>query len=256
MGKTTKIGIIGGTGLERLEQIEVLDTERVSTPFGDPSAACCYGRLGSGAAWFLNRHGRGHGILPHEVNYRANLWAMAHLGVTHVVAINSVGSMAPDMPPAALIVPDQIVDYTWGRAHTIFDGARGIASHIEFAEPFSVDVRRMIIAAADAGGLDARDGGVYGATQGPRLETRAEIERMARDGCHLVGMTGMPEAALARELGLEYASCAVVINWAAGCGDPATGVHADIEQYLATGMDRVRILLQHLLERATEIDKA
>lgn len=250
------IGIIGGTGLEQIEGFELLDSERVSTPYGDPSGACCYGRLGAGSAWFLNRHGRGHSILPHEVNYRANLWALAHLGVSHVVAINSVGSIDTAMPPTTLIVPDQIIDYTWGRAQTIFDGSRGVASHIEFAEPFSATVRRMLLTAAAEAGLDARDGGVYGATQGPRLETRAEIDRMARDGCHLVGMTAMPEAALARELGLEYACCAVVINWAAGRGDPATGVHADIEQYVTAGMDRVRALLQHLLELQTEIDKA
>jgi 5'-deoxy-5'-methylthioadenosine phosphorylase len=254
MSGTTIIGIIGGTGLQRLRAFESLRSRHVSTPYGEPSGACLYGRLGDGEAWFLNRHGSGHTILPHEVNYRANLWALAELGANHIVAINSVGGIAPDLPPAALAIPDQIIDYTWGRAHTIFDGAQGIASHVEFAEPFSAEVRQMLLGAAAAADLEARDGGVYGATQGPRLETRAEIERMARDGCHMVGMTGMPEAALARELGLAYACCAVVINWAAGCGATVAGVHAEIEQHIAAGMDRASLLLQHLLESQSKVD--
>jgi 5'-deoxy-5'-methylthioadenosine phosphorylase len=239
------IGVIGGTGMGRLADMQVTGRRVVPTPFGEPSAPVIRGHFGGREAYFLARHGSGHTIPPHLVNYRANLWALKHLGVRRVIAISSVGGISDDLPPGAMAVPDQIIDYTWGRHSTFFDGVEDPVVHVEFTEPYTGSLRVLILQAATGAGLQVRDGGVYAATQGPRLETPAEIERLSRDGCHMVGMTGMPEAVLARELELEYASFAVVINWAAGRGDG--DIHGEIERHVADCMDKVRVLLAVLL---------
>lgn len=214
-GRAIDFAVIGGTGLYRLAELEGVETHAVETPWGTPSAPVRVGGFGLHRIAFLARHGEGHAVPPHRINYRANLWALKSLGATRVVAVNSVGGITEDWGPRVIGVPDQLIDYTHGRAVSFWDG-EGEALHVDFGEPYTPALRRALLAAAAAAGVPVVDGGCYGATQGPRLETKAEIERLRRDGCDLVGMTGMPEAALARELGLDYACLAIVANWAAG----------------------------------------
>ncbi|WP_334131149.1 S-methyl-5'-thioinosine phosphorylase [Silanimonas lenta] len=214
-GRAIDFAVIGGTGLYRLAELEGVETHAVETPWGTPSAPVRVGGFGPHRIAFLARHGEGHAVPPHRINYRANLWALKSLGATRVVAVNSVGGITEAWGPRVIGVPDQLIDYTHGRAVSFWDG-EGEALHVDFGEPYTPALRRALLAAAAAAGVPVVDGGCYGATQGPRLETKAEIERLRRDGCDLVGMTGMPEAALARELGLDYACLAIVANWAAG----------------------------------------
>ena len=239
------LGIIGGTGLAELAGLEGARREMVATPHGAPSGPLTFGRLHGRTVVFLARHGYGHTIPPHRINYRANLFALRSAGVTQVLAVAAVGGIAADLAPGRLAFPHQLIDYTWGRAHTLYDEPGAPVTHVDFTEPYTESLRQKLIAAAAAGGIDAVAQGVYGAAQGPRLETAAEIERMARDGCTMVGMTGMPEAGLAREFALAYACCAVVANRAAGQG--GVGIHAEIELHLRTGMTRVKQLLERLL---------
>ena len=210
------VAVIGGTGVDELQGLEVLSTHLPETPFGQPSRPIQEGRLGDVTVYFLQRHGSPGAIPPHLINYRANLWSLHALGVRKVVAINAVGGISDGMRPGRLVIPHQLIDYTWGREHTFDDGASGQLQHIDFSEPFDADMRRDLLAVASAENIPHLSEGVYGVTQGPRLETAAEIRRMALDGCDVVGMTAMPEAALARELGLAYASICMVVNPAAG----------------------------------------
>ena len=212
------LAIIGGTGLYRMAALGDVCRHQIDTPYGPPSDDVVEGELADRRVLFLARHGEGHGLAPHEINYRANLWALRHLGAQRVLAVNAVGGISERMSPRAIAVPDQLIDYTWDRAHTIF-GEGGTVEHVDMTWPYDAELRAALLGAARRAEVAIVDGGTYGATQGPRLETAAEIRRLARDGCDLVGMTGMPEAALARELGLAYACIAIVANWAAGCGD-------------------------------------
>jgi len=244
------LAIIGGTGLDALGILHVDKRELINTPFGEPSGPITRGSLFGQEVLFLPRHGYNHHLPPHQVNYRANLWALREAGANSVLAVAAVGGIRADMGPGRLIIPDQIIDYTWGRPSTFFESGSGGKSepvtHIDFTEPYCNELRQKLLKAAFAGNIKVVDGGTYAATQGPRLETIAEIERLERDGCHLVGMTGMPEAALARELELCYACCAVVANWAAGkSGDIIT--MADIEKNLKGGMQQVGDLLESLM---------
>jgi len=218
------LAVVGGTGVYRLAGFEPGESRDVRTRYGAPSGPIRMGRLSGVPVAFLARHGEGHSLPPHLVNYRANLAALREVGATRVLALNTVGGIGERFGPRVLACPDQLIDYTWGRIGTLWEpDAEGRmdaqALHVDFGDPYTPSLRRAILDAATAVGVAVVDGGCYGATQGPRLETRAEIARMRRDGCDLVGMTGMPEAALARELGLEYACLAIVANWAAGCGD-------------------------------------
>jgi 5'-methylthioadenosine phosphorylase len=210
--------IIGGSGLAKLADLELERREVVRTPFGDPSCALSFGTIDGVEVVFLARHGYGHTLPPHQINYRANLWALHHVGATGVQAVATVGGIHADYGPGALIVPDQVVDYTHGRKNTFFEGPDSPVTHVDFTQPYDEALRGRLLAAAASVGEVVHAGGCYGCTQGPRLETAAEIRRMARDGCDLVGMTGMPEAVLARELDLPYAVLAVVANHAAGLG--------------------------------------
>jgi 5'-deoxy-5'-methylthioadenosine phosphorylase len=241
------VGIIGGTGLDQLDGLERSGVVAAETRWGAPTAALVRGRYAGRDVVFLARHGSAHQIPPHRVNYRANIQALKDHGATAVIAVNAVGGISPRMAPGMLALPRQIIDYTYGREHTFHDGTGTEFAHVDFTEPYSDWLRQALASAAREAGLALVEGGVYGATQGPRLESAAEIERMARDGCDLVGMTGMPEAALARELDLPYACCAVVVNWAAGRGTQA--IHAQLTQYVAEGMGRARSLLQAVLKR-------
>ncbi|MGH8541799.1 MAG: S-methyl-5'-thioinosine phosphorylase, partial [Stenotrophobium sp.] len=213
----TTVAVIGGTGMNQWPRLEVEKHLQIKTPYGKPSAPLLLGKVYGMRAIFLARHGEGHKIPPHAINYRANLWALREAGVQSVVAIAAVGAIAPWMPPGGVAVPSDLIDYTWGREHTYSDGV-GDAElrHVEFTEPYSARLRRELIHGALAAGIDIADSGVMGVTQGPRLESAAEIKRLKRDGCDMVGMTGMPEAALAKELDLDYACLALSVNWGAG----------------------------------------
>ena len=231
------LALIGGTGLYRFPALEDVSEQRIDTPWGAPSDLIVSGRLGTRKIAFLARHGRSHDILPHKVNYRANLYALKQLGAGRVIGVNAVGGIREDMGPRILVAPEQIIDYTHGRFTSFCDVDGAEVNHVDFSEPYTASLRRELVDAAGRAGVPVVAGGCYGATQGPRLETRAEIERMRRDGCDLVGMTGMPEAVLARELGIEYACLALVANWAAGCGDEAEisldEIYANLEQATA-----------------------
>jgi 5'-methylthioinosine phosphorylase len=211
--------VIGGTGLAQLDGLEIVQQHDVQTPYGEPSGPIDEGRLLGHTVFFLHRHGASKSIPPHLINYRANLWALQSLGVENVIAINAVGGISLAMHPGRLLIPDQLIDYSWGREHTFDTGDAGLLMHIEFTEPYDRALRMSLLAAAQSARISCEDSGVHGITQGPRLETAAEIVRMARDGCDVVGMTGMPEAALARELNMPYACICMVVNAAAGLGD-------------------------------------
>jgi 5'-methylthioadenosine phosphorylase len=246
------LAVIGGSGLTQLANLEVVRREIIRTPWGEPSGALTFGRIGCQDIVFLPRHGHGHTIPPHAVNYRANLWALARMaGAEGIVSVASVGGIRADLAPGALVVPHQIIDYTWGRQTSFQEGGESQVVHIDFTEPYDAQLRQSLLEAAERAGEHAVGGGVYGATQGPRLETVAEINRLERDGCDLVGMTGMPEASLARELEMPYAAICVVANWAAGRGDSARAISFDaLEGVLQRAMIRVRRVIEHLCANA------
>jgi 5'-methylthioinosine phosphorylase len=238
-----KIAIIGGTGLTSLHGLEITGREIVQTPYGEPSGPLVRGVLSGKEILFLPRHGAGHTIPPHKINYRANIWALKEAGAEKVIAVNAVGGIRQDMQPGVLVIPDQIIDYTWSRITSFFEESLKQVVHIDFSYPFCEALRQEIIQAADNNAIVLIKEGTYAATQGPRLETAAEILRLEKDGCDLVGMTCMPEAALAREQELCYASIAVVANLAAGKGEEELTMEM-IEQHLASGMEKVRALLE------------
>lgn len=243
------LGIIGGTGLTQLASLEITHRQVIRTPYGEPSGPLTYGNINNHKVVFLARHGYGHTIPPHLVNYRANLWALYSEGVKEIVSVATVGGIHPDLAPGSIVIPDQIIDYTWGRKNTFHDMTDRPVTHIDFTEPYCADMRALCMQAAAAAGENFIDGGVYAAVQGPRLETAAEINRLERDGATMVGMTGMPEAALARELEISYAAVGVVANHAAGRGTSAEGIHYEaIGNVLNDAMIRVRHILEHLVE--------
>jgi 5'-methylthioinosine phosphorylase len=211
--------VIGGTGLNRLPGLEIVQEHAVATPYGEVSHGVSEGRFGSHRLFFLARHGVPHRLPPHRINYRANLWALKELGASRILAMNAVGGIQTTMRPGQLVIPDQLVDYTWDREHTYFDGETQDLRHIDFTEPYDRQLRLLLIEAATNLNLDFLPAGTYAATQGPRLETAAEVKRLRQDGCDVVGMTGMPEAALAAELGVPYASICMVVNPAAGISE-------------------------------------
>jgi 5'-methylthioadenosine phosphorylase len=241
------LGIIGGSGMSRLEAMERMRRQVVRTPYGESSGALTLGRMQGKEVAFLARHGYGYTIPAHAVNYRANIWALASQGVRQIVAIASVGGIRCDLAPGTLVVPHQIIDYTHGRRSTFFDGADGVVRHIDFTEPYTQSLRAALLRAGESAHEPLVDGGVYATVQGPRLETAAEIDRLARDGANMVGMTGMPEAVLARESSVQYAALVVVANWAAGRSDSRKGiVLTDIAPVLAAALARVERILMHL----------
>ncbi len=238
------IGIIGGSGLAKLVGLENVRREIMRTRWGQPSSALSFGELGGAPVVFMARHGYGHTIAPQDINYRANIASLKQAGVSAIVAVASVGGIRADLPPGTLAVPDQLIDYTTGRANTYYSGPDQPVVHIDFTQPYDVAVRQRLIAAAAAAEAAMLDGGCYGCTPGPRLETAAEIRRLERDGCDMVGMTGMPEAVLARELEIPYAALAVVANWAAGKGDAVEAVPLEtIGAVLEEAMKRVLDIL-------------
>ena len=244
------LAIIGGSGLTQLANLEITARQIVRTPYGEPSGPLSYGRLAGREVAFLPRHGYGHTLAPHEINYRANIWALHSRGVKCIVAVCTVGGITTAHPAGSLAVPDQLIDYTWGRRSTFFEGSEQPVTHIDFTNPYDDSARQMCIAAAGDAGVAIVPAGTYAATQGPRLETRAEIDRLERDGATIVGMTGMPEAALARELGMQYAVIAVVVNSAAGRRESSGGVQLeDLGKVIEETMSKVRLIVAKLVER-------
>lgn len=241
------IGIIGGTGFGRLAELSSAQSLNLETAYGVPSSPLLVGTMAGVPMAFLARHGTPHRIAPHRINYLANIAALKAVGVTRIIAINAVGGIADWAGPGALAVPHQLIDYSHGRISSFSDVEGHAVEHVDFSEPFSDSLRQKLLKAAAAEQLQLHDGGVLAVTQGPRLETRAEIARLRQDGCDLVGMTSMPEASLAREADMAYAAIAVVANPAAGCGTQAViGMH-EIEQTLALAMHRVLKLMMAVL---------
>ncbi|HET7609911.1 MAG TPA: S-methyl-5'-thioinosine phosphorylase [Gammaproteobacteria bacterium] len=240
----TPFALIVGSGFERLG-FDVLARSPTKTPYGEPSSAVLTLALRGARVPCIARHGEQHHLAPHEINYRANLWALEQRGVRACIGINTVGAIDASLRPGELAVPDQLIDYTYGRVST-FRAADEPVRHIEFDEPFSASLRERIAAAASACGFAVR-AGTYGVTQGPRLETAAEIERLARDGCGMVGMTAMPEAALARELGIDYAICAVAVNWAAGRSPDGAPIFEQIAGFMDAGWRKIGAVLERLV---------
>jgi len=244
------LAILGGSGLSQLANLENVRRQAVRTPYGEPSGPLTFGRLSGRDVVFLARHGYGHTIVPHDVNYRANVWALHAQGVEGIVSVASVGGIREEFRPGCLVIPDQILDYTWGRSHTFFDGPGVKVTHIDFTMPYSQTLRTRLLLAADSCGEAVFDGGVYATTQGPRLETAAEINRLEHDGADLVGMTGMPEASLARELELDYAAVTVVANHAAGRGGSMNGIQLElIEAVLDDAIRRVRRIIEAMVSQ-------
>tara|TARA_R110001592_G_scaffold138511_6_gene357816 strand:- start:30232 stop:30975 length:744 start_codon:yes stop_codon:yes gene_type:complete len=243
------LGIIGGTGLSQLDGFNIQEQKWCETPFGEPSSILSFGAYHGQKLVFLARHGLPHKLAPHLINYRANLSAFKQVGVTQVIAVNAVGGIHSQMGPMSISVPEQIIDYTYGRAASIYDGCHvESVDHIDFSFPYTESLRQSLIKASRLAKLDLLESGTYGATQGPRLETAAEIKRMQRDGCDMVGMTGMPEASLARELGLDYACLALSVNWAAGLTDQVISMK-EIEEVVHNGMEKVHLILKNFLNQ-------
>ena len=261
------IGIIGGSGLYSLDGLVEIDRTRCTTAYGEPSSELVRvcgqhadsenkGKNKGGnqskpkpVLLFVARHGADHAIPPHRVNYRANVQALCDAGVTHIVAVNAVGSCNARFAVGDIVLPTQLIDYTSGREHTFFDQLRDFNDHIDFTEPFSESLQHRLQAVAEVVNVKTQLGGTYGVTQGPRLETAAEVQRLIRDGCDLIGMTAMPEAALAREKGLAYASLCVVVNSAAGLDSQVISTEA-ISAVLAQSMERIGKMISSLLEPA------
>ena len=245
----TTLAIIGGTGLSRMEGLTIERREMIKTPFGAPSCPILFGDLNGLSVAFLARHGSKHQIPPHQINYCANLWALHSVGIERIIAVGSVGGIADDCTLGTLVVPNQIIDYTHGRENSFYDGTHGLndvmVRAIDFSEPYDDGLRQALIKGGAESGRSMVASGTYGVSSGPRLETAAEVQRMERDGCTVVGMTGMPEAALARELGVSYACCAVVVNRAAGKDGlvDTDAVTASVE----SGMKNARAVLESSL---------
>lgn len=246
---SAKIGIIGGSGFYTLANDGATSSQEIETPYSESPVTLYNSVVNDKVVLFLPRHGVSHSVPPHRINYRANLWALKESGATSILAINVVGGIVESVPPGKLVIPDQLIDYTWGREHTFFDNFAGkdeFETHVDFTWPYDADLRKALSESAALLGYEAQEGGVYACTQGPRLETAAEIQRLQQDGCSIVGMTGMPEAALARELGIPYASIALVVNWAAGLSDEAISFK-EISATMEAGIQCVReIVIQTL----------
>ncbi len=246
-----KIAIIGGSGLSHLKGLENVRREVGRTPYGDPSAPLTIGTLGDNEVIFLPRHGMSHQIPPHQVNYRANIWVLKSMGVERVYAVGATGSIDPALKPRDIVIPTQLIDYTYAREQTFYDGSNATVEHIDFSHPYSEPLRQQLIRAAASVGIQAHGAGVYAATQGPRLETAAEIDRIDRDGGTIVGMTGMPEAALARELDMQYALISLVVNPAAGRSGSAVISMQEIVAHLGGGMKDVCRVFEAMLTTPT-----
>lgn len=240
-----KTAIIGGSGFDAIGDLQITARKVARTPYGDPSGIIVTGTLNENSYVFLPRHGAKHTIPPHKINYRANVWALKDSGVERIIALAAVGGIDSALSPGTVVIPDQLIDYTWGREHTFFDGESGEIHHIDFETPYSVSLRQRLIDAANRADIPVVTKGTYAVTQGPRFESPAEILKLERDGADIVGMTGMPEAALARELELNYACLALVVNPAAGKGDEPISLD-EIKRYLEITSKKALEILRYL----------
>jgi 5'-methylthioinosine phosphorylase len=238
----SKIAIIGGSGLTEIPGLEIVDKIELETPWGKPSAPITVGKINNLEILFLPRHGHPHTIPPHKINYRANLWALNEVNVSEIIAVNAVGGITQDMGPCRIVIPDQLIDYTHGRPDSFYEENLTEVTHIDFTNPYSESLRRQLIDAAAENKLNIVSKGTYAVTQGPRLETAAEVSRLEKDGNDIVGMTSMPEASLARELEMEYVCCALIVNWAAGKTDEIITMEI-IENNLKEGMGKIQLLI-------------
>ena len=247
------LAIIGGSGLYSLPDSGEPEIHSVATEFSPEEVTVAIYATEVGPVAFLPRHGASHQIPPHRINYRANIAALKETGVAEIIAINAVGGITAAMAPGALILPDQIIDYTSGRDATFYDGQSGQVVHVDFSNPFSERLSARLKLAGEATNLQVetsrsvQSGGVYGCTQGPRLETAAEIKRLLNDGCDVVGMTAMPEATLAREKEIDYAMLALSVNWAAGIKEGVITMD-DIQAVMKEGMEFIASVIQYLLK--------
>jgi 5'-methylthioadenosine phosphorylase len=249
------LAVIGGSGLSQLANFNVTHREVLRTPYGEPSGAVTFGQIRGHTVAFLARHGYGHVIPPHEVNYRANIWALSKRGAKAIVSVATVGSIRPDLKPGDIVIPHQIIDYTWGRKNSYHEGHDNPVAHIDFTDPYDPDLRALLLKAANAAGVTVGNSAVYAVTQGPRLETAAEINRFERDGADVVGMTGMPEAALARELGTPYAAINIVVNYAAGRADSRNGICFEaIEVVQTESIGHACAIIENLVSEVKEVD--
>lgn len=249
--QSERTAVIGGSGFSQLDDLGACEEISVATPYGIPSAALLRGEFCGRPFLFLPRHGANHALPPHRINYRANLWALRDAGATRVIALAAVGGINSSMQSRDIVMPDQLIDYTWGREHSFCDDADSQLMHVDFSAPYTPGLRLRLIAAARSAGLSVHTAATYAATQGPRLETAAEINRLERDGADIVGMTGMPEAALARELELEYATIAMVVNPAAGRSSEPISMSLIMENLAVAGQSALAILRQYAVELAT-----
>ena len=249
---TAKLGVICGSGSSRMfPESKDWETLKVDTPFGFPSSSLSLGTLHSKPVAVLYRHGPEHTIPPHKINYRANIWALANLGVGAIIALTSVGGIHAKLSPGSIAIPDQLIDYTWGRENTFFEGGDSGVGHVEFTSPFCQALRITLLQAAKNLSLSIFERGTYGVMQGPRFETSAEIKRLLNDGCDLVGMTAMPEAALAAEKGISYACISLSVNWAAGIGTEKIEFEQLNETY-RIGSKNMRLLVSEAIRIADE----
>lgn len=238
----TKLAIIGGSGLTNLNGLEIIDEISPDTTWGKPSASITVGKFNNNEILFLPRHGNPHTIPPHKINYRANIQALKDIGASEIIAINAVGGITEKMTPCRIVITDQLIDYTHGRIDTFYEDNLKEVTHIDLTTPYSESLRGQLINAATEINIDIANAGTYAVTQGPRLETAAEIIRLEKDGCNIVGMTSMPEASLARELEIDYACCALVVNWAAGKTNDIISMEI-IENNLKDGMGKIQSLI-------------
>ena len=225
------IGVIGGTGLQNIDALNIIRESFIDTPYGKPSDKVVVGKLKNRDVVFLPRHGNEHTVPPHLINYRANIYALNSLGIEAIFAVATVGSIPNLIKPGSIVIPHQIIDYTYGREHTYFDGITKPVSHIDFTNPYNSKLRKLLCANTFLEDINFVKEGIYAAVQGPRLETAAEIDRYEKDGATIVGMTGMPEASLAKEIDIPYAAICPVANFAAGRVTSKDGItHEEINQ--------------------------
>ncbi len=245
---TAKIAVIGGSGFYQLNPEKIIDSSvlDIQTPYSEDPVQVVFQNLNNIAVAFIPRHGLDHNIPPHKINYRANIWALKQVGVETILAVNAVGAINLSLLSGQIVIPDQLIDYTWGREHSYFDGLNSLHDHIDFTEPYDSNLRNILLKELTKHQSSVLESACFGCTQGPRLETAAEVRRLKNDGCDLVGMTGMPEASLARELGIAYACIALVVNPAAGLSEKEISLDS-IKQVLESGLDSIRSLINEAL---------
>jgi 5'-deoxy-5'-methylthioadenosine phosphorylase len=239
----SNIAIIGGSVLPKLFDFQMQRSELPATPFGNPASPLQYGSFAKRDIIYLNRHGIERRTAPHLVNYRANMWALHEAKIDIVIGLSVVGGIRADMTPGHIVFPNQLIDYTYGRPSSCYEEDFDYTKHIDFTHPYCPELHKVLIQAAQELHLDFTDDATYGVTQGPRFETIAEINRMERDGCDIVGMTAMPEALLARELNMRYTSIALVASKAAGRVDGLSISLDDMKTVIDDSLDQIHQLL-------------